>query len=184
MRLRYWTHSQKDVEYDPESGVSTVIKLDSPRKEGEACPGFSAKEKHSLGLYVNFAIFKDERGVVFYAGSKGWSLNSQEVKLSHSRPFPCFSRFRVFESGECVFSFTYSHLGRSLYAFVDPTYDKIDQDADFFLEYVAENATSKEWLSNIENIWSSASTQPINPPDSFQPPVNRTLVSTKYKENP
>jgi len=39
---------------------------------------------------------------------------------------------------------------------LDPTYDKIDEDSDFFLAFVAENAQSPEWQANIRNRWEPA----------------------------
>jgi len=158
MRLHHWTHPQKEIEYNLKSGVSKEINLNEPHKEGEPCPGFSAKEKRLFGPYVSFAIFKDENGIMFYAGSKGWPLSDQEIKFSHSRPFPFLSRFCVHDSEKIAFSIIYSHLGRLLYTLIDPTYDKLEQDADFFLEFIAENANSKDWLSNVNNIWCVAST--------------------------
>ena len=46
--------------------------------------------------------------------------------------------------------------GRLLAAMADPTYDGIDQDQDFFLEFVARNATSPQWLEGVLSLWVSA----------------------------
>lgn len=52
-----------------------------------------------------------------------------------------------------MFSFTYPHLGRLLLALVDPTSDGIDEDTDFFLKFVAENACSPDWRDAVKHQW-------------------------------
>lgn len=54
-----------------------------------------------------------------------------------------------------MFSFWYAHVGRLLWEIIDPTYNKLDEDHDFFLSFVAENATSATWQSNVRERWIS-----------------------------
>jgi hypothetical protein len=153
MRLHHWTHPQKEIEYDLSSGKSQIVYLDKPRDEKAICPGFSARERGLFGRKENFAILNDGEGIVFCARKKIWNLTDPNVKVKHSRFFLFLSSFCVSVSGKNEYSIIYSHIGRMLIMLIDPTYDKIDQDGDFFLEFVAENSNSKEWLQNARDLW-------------------------------
>jgi len=153
VRLHHWTHPQKEIEFDLSRGTSEVVKLDGPRDQNAVCPGYAATEKQFMGRKQHFAIFKSGNGIVFHAGKKHWQLNDSSVKVKHSRPYPFLSRFCIEVSGHKEYSIIYSHLVRVLFMFIDPTYDKIDQDADFFLEFVAENGTTSEWLKHATEHW-------------------------------
>lgn len=155
MRLRHWTHPCKDIEYDPFSGTSQTIQLETPRDNHAVCFGYAASEKRFWGRKEHFAIFKNSQGIVFYAGKRCWQLNNPAISMTHSRPFPFLSRFVIEVSGQKDYTLTYSHIGRLLYTFIDPTYDKIDQDDDFFLEFIAENALSKSWQQQASDVWST-----------------------------
>lgn len=160
MRLRHWTHPCKDIEYDPFSGRSKTIKLNAPRNEHADCFGYAASEKRFLGQEEHFAIFKNSKGIIFCAGQQCWELNHSTIKISHSRPYPFLSRFIIQAPNRKDYSFTYSHIGRLLYMFIDPTYDKIDQHEDFFLEFIAEHALSSAWQQHAHDTWAITDIHP------------------------
>lgn len=153
MKLHHWTHPLKEIVFDINTGQASTSLLNEQRNDNSDCPGFSASESKVFGPKVNFAIFRNDNGIVFYAGKRSWLLNDKNVEIIHSRPFPFLSRFTVKVSGEIDYVITYSHFLRVMYMLIDPTYDKLEQDADFFLEFVAENCKSSEWLKNAENQW-------------------------------
>ena len=157
MRLHHWSRARKDVEFDPATGAATVIALAAPRSGSEAALGFAEFERALLGARQIFAVFRDGDSVVFSAGAKRWALDRPGLRLVHSRRFPFLSRFRVWEDERLAFSITYLHLGRLLVALLDPTYDKLDQDSDFFLEFVAEHAGSSEWRAHVLEQWAPGS---------------------------
>jgi hypothetical protein len=49
-----------------------------------------------------------------------------------------------------------THLARFLLALTDPTYDKVNQEADFFLEFIAEHANAIEWIQIVRERWTSS----------------------------
>ena len=157
MRLHHWTHPRKEIEFNLNDGTARVFELSEDRPENSICPGYSASERRAFGGREHFAVYKLNSDIVFNAGRKSWNLSDDAVEVEHTRPYPFFSRFSVKVSGKTEYSINYCHLGRLLYMCLDPTYDKLEQDADFFLEFVAENGNSKEWLSHVASQWRSAS---------------------------
>jgi hypothetical protein len=156
MRLHHWTHSKRDIEFDPTTGSGRTVALPSLRPDDAPLTGYAAFERRFLGERMWFAIFRRGESIVFHAGTRHWHAGAPGLEFVHRHPFPLLSRFEIHEAGTRVFTFTYSHLGRLLFALNDPTYDKIDQDADFFLEFVAEQANSSEWRENVLTIWRGA----------------------------
>ena len=157
MRLHHWTHPKKEIEFDIDVGQGKVIEIDSPRDKNSECPGFAFSEKRFFGKNECYAIFKSNNDLVFCAGNLKWVLSNKNLKICHWHPFPFFSRFSISVSGVKEYSITYCHFSRMLYALIDPTYDKIDQDSDFFLEFIAENAGSEEWQLHAKNHWYESS---------------------------
>jgi hypothetical protein len=158
MRLNHWAHSQKEIEFDTCEGVGQILGLDKPRDHKSRCSGFSAKEKHILGQQEYFAIVQTQVNTLFYAGKQCWILGNTNLELQHKRIFPFLCTFQVIESGVVKYSIIYSRLLRSLGMFIDPTYDKIDQDSDFFLEFVAETCNTQEWLEHAKSSFEPART--------------------------
>ena len=78
------------------------------------------------------------------------------VEFWHTRRLPFISRFDVYVEGRRVFEIRYSRVARLLWALIDITYDKIDQNSDFFLEFVAENANSPGWRNHVLEQWRSS----------------------------
>ena len=155
MRLHAWNTVWRDVEFDPRSGVASTIKLPAPRSDASVPTGFAHFERSLFGPRQVFALFKLGDILFFSAGARRWQLDQAGLQFVHSHPFPFLSRFRVVETGQTVFSITYSHVGRLVFALIDPTYDKIDEDSDFFLAFVAEYAQSPEWQANARQRWVS-----------------------------
>ena len=89
-----------------------------------------------------FALYRSNNSVVFQTGAQQWIAADSSVEFWHTRRLPFISRFDVYVEGRRVFSIRYSRVARLLWALIDITYDKIDQNSDFFLEFVAENANS------------------------------------------
>jgi hypothetical protein len=157
MRLRCWNRASQDIEFDPETGSAWAIKLAGPRDDSAALVGFAHFERPFLGEPQIFAVFRQDDSLFFSAGARKWRLDRPGLRFVHSQPFPFFSRFRVIEGERVTFSILYSHLGRLLLALADPTYDKIDEDTDFFLSFVAEYGSSPEWRADVLRQWSRGS---------------------------
>lgn len=155
MRLNHWSRAKLDVDFDPATGTAGVIRLSEARPDNSQLTGFAACERRLVGSQTWFAIFRDGEGLVFSAGPQHWRLGAVGVEFKHRRLLPFVSQFQVYEDGRSVYSITYTHFRRLLFAIMDPTYDKIDQESDYFLEFVAENANDDAWQENVKGIWSS-----------------------------
>lgn len=153
MRLHRWNRAAQDIEFDPESGSASLIKLDGPRDESAVPVGFAQFERTLFGARQVFAVFRRGDSVIFAAGSRLWQLDQPDLRLLHSRPRPFCSRFSVIEGGGVAFSILYSHVGRLFFAHLDPTYDRLDEETDFFLSFVAEYGSSPEWQANVLERW-------------------------------
>jgi hypothetical protein len=155
MRLHAWSTLRRDIEFDPATGSATLIRLPAPRPDTSVPTGFADFERSLFGPRQVFALYRSGDALFFSAGARSWQLGQPRLRFVHSHPFPFFSRFRVLESDRVVFSILYSRVGRLLFALMDPTYDKLDEDSDFFLAFVAEYAQSPEWQANVRQRWAS-----------------------------
>jgi hypothetical protein len=142
MLLRHWTHNQKKIEFSPLTGEAKTILLKSSKSTDSTCLGFSHCEKKLFGSKV-----------IFNAGKKSWDTGADGIQFKHSTPYPFISKFQVIENGNCTFSILYSHLGRALLSLIDVTYDQLDKDADFYLEYMAEVLLDSEWRATAKDRW-------------------------------
>jgi len=158
MLLNDWTHERKQIEFNPETGRAKTIPMSNGKNTDEPCVGFAHCEKRIFGSKVNFAIYRENDNIKFSACNKNWNTGSSGIEFKHLQPFPFISKFQIIEDGVCTFSIVYSHLGRALYSIIDVTYDQIDRDADFYLEFVAENILNKEWRAMVLEKWDSIAT--------------------------
>lgn len=155
MRLCHWNRAAWDVEFNPVSGAAVLVKRGTPAREGEPITGFAQFERRIAGARQVFALFRSGDSIVFSAGATHWRLGEPGRRFEHSRGLPFLSRFRVLEGDRVAFSIHYSHVRRLLVALIDPTYDKLEQDSDFFLEFVAEHAHSADWRAHVLERWVS-----------------------------
>lgn len=155
MRLHAWSTVWRDIEFDPGTGSASVVKLRAPRPDTSVPTGFADFERSLLGPRQVFALFRSGDAVFFSAGARRWQVDRPGLRFVHSRPFPFLSRFRVLESGRVVFSILYCHVGRLVFEIIDPTYDRLDEEAAFFLLFVAEYAQSPEWQASVRERWAS-----------------------------
>jgi len=153
MRLHHWGHAWRDVEFDAATGFARIIRLPVPRPDTSPVSGFVAFEHALWGASVAFALYRAGDDLFLSAGRRTWNLGQSGLSFSHRQPFPFISQFQVLEFGQVVFSFSYSHLGRLLWALLDPTYDKLDEDQDFFLAFVAEYGVTPSWQHNARERW-------------------------------
>ena len=153
MRLNHWTHNLKKVEFDTLTGKAKTILLKSSKSTDSICLGFSHCEKKLFGSKVNFATYIEDTKIIFNAGKKSWDTGADGIQFKHSTPYPFISKFQVIENGNCTFSILYSHLGRALLSLIDVTYDQLDKDADFYLEYMAEVLLDSEWRATVKDRW-------------------------------
>jgi len=149
-----WRRADRDIDFNPNTGGGDVIYLQSPRPDDTPTSGFAESERGLCGTRQFFAVYREREDIFFNAGPQRWCLGSPGLCFEHDHRFPFVSRFRVIQSGEVVLAFSYPHFGRLLLALADPTYDKINQDTDFFLEFIAEQANSPEWIQNVCERWS------------------------------
>lgn len=156
MRLHAWGTTTRDIEFDPATGSAAVIKLPESRPDTTVPAGFAHFEQGLFRARQVFALFRSGDTLFFSAGARRWQLGQPGLRFVHSFPVPFLSRFRVFESDRVVFSIWYSHVGRLLFAVMDPTYDKLAEESDFFLAFVAEYAQSPEWQAQVRERWASS----------------------------
>src|SRR5262245_39214075 len=156
MRLHTWSSLRQDIEFDSASGSATVIKLPAPRPDHAVPRGFADFERQLFGTRQAFAVYRSGDAVFFNAGVRRWELGQPGLRFLHGNPFPFFSRFSVVVADRVVFTIQYPHLGRLLWAMIDPTYDGLDEEHDFFLAFVAKHAQSPEWLANVRKHWASS----------------------------
>lgn len=162
MRLHDWSTVRRDVELDPATGKTHLVRLPGPRPDSAPVQGFAAFERSLWGECIPFALYRIESQLFFSAGGRRWNLTQPGLAFSHQR-IVLLSRFRVLESGRAVFAFWYAHFNRFFMEMVDPTYDKLDEEHDFFLLFVAEYATSPTWQSNIRERWIAEPGVPLSP---------------------
>ena len=153
MRLNHWSRAFYDVELEPETGRARRVWLSEARPHGAPLAGFAASERRVLGARCWFALYRAGDAILFQAGSRRWRTDDPAVRFAHHRLLPALSRFAVYVHDRCAFSITYAHAGRLFFAVIDPTYDGIDQESDFFLEFVAEHAGSASWREQVLGIW-------------------------------
>lgn len=154
MRLHAWRTVWRDIEFDPDTGASQIVKLPEPRDSALPVCGFADVAHSIFGRRVTFALYLQESELFFNADARKWHLSDPHLSFSYRIWAARFvSTFSVFESGERTFSFSYPHLIRLVFARLDPTYDPIDFEHDFFLAFVAENAASSSWQGHIRERW-------------------------------
>ena len=155
MRLPSWRSSDRDIDFDPGSGAGSIIVLAAPRPHDAPVPGFAESERSLAGTRTFFAIYRIGNDLFFSAGEHRWRLGTPGLRFEHDREIPFVSRFGVTSDDRPEFIFSYSHVGRQVLEFADPTYDTIDRETDFFLEFIADHANSREWLDNVCRRWTS-----------------------------
>ena len=147
MILHSWSRVDRDVRFDPVTGRSESIPVPGRRELEPPIAGFAASERSTSGPLVTFAVYRSGPGIFLSAGARRWLLGAPELRLEHTRRVPFVSRFRVSEGGRPTFVYSYFHFRRLMLALLDPTYDGIDQDHDFFLEFLAREALTPAWLA-------------------------------------
>ena len=152
MRLRDWRSDRRDVELDPATGKARYVPLPEPRADPFPLQGFATFERSLGGARVPFALYRAGDNLFFSAAERRWDLTDPGLTFSHRR-FGFLSRFRVLASARVTFSFWYLHVGRSVLEIVDPTSDALTRDTDFFLRFVAQNATSHTWQHEVRKRW-------------------------------
>lgn len=120
------------VQFDPESG------LIESSAESELPVEFGSVWKQSGRWFV---LWHDGNALVFQAGSRRWKLDSG-IELAVSGRFR--RNFRICRNAKTLFSFSYWFRG-SIWGFVDPTYDSLDEEADDFFVYVT--GMWKHWMN-------------------------------------
>ena len=156
MQLRYWTRAYREVEFDVANGEARVVRLSSPRPDTAPLYGYAACERRLFGRRVWFALYRDGDDVVFQSAARRWLAADASVRFRHRRPLPFVSHFEVLVGGRRELSIRYSHLARLVWALIDTTYDGIDREHDYFLEFVAEQANSTVWRDHVVARWQSA----------------------------
>jgi hypothetical protein len=154
MRLHEWNSMSHDIEFDPRTGSSSRIELPDLRPDTAIPTGVACFETRIFGPREVFALYRRGDAVCFSAGARYWPLAQPGLRFEHEHPYPFFSRFRVLESDEEVYSFLYMRRGARLFLEIfDPTYDSIDEEGDHLLVFVTRYATSPEWQALVRERW-------------------------------
>src|SRR5262249_12800310 len=157
MRLHEWNSVSHDIEFDPHTGSASRIELPDARSDTAIPTGIGCFEKRLFGPREVFALYKRGDAMFFSAGARCWPLAQPGLRFDHDHPYPFFSRFRVFESDEEVFSFLYTRRGARLFLEIfDATYDAVDEEVDYLLVFVTRYATSAEWQAQVRERWACA----------------------------
>ena len=155
LRLASWRRADREIEFNPETGTGRVITLQVPRTDDTPISGFAQSERRVGGARLCFAVYRAGEEIYFHAGKRRWRLGTPRLRFEHHHLFPFVARFRV--SGEDGgFGFSYVHIRRQVLAIMDLTYDLVDQETDYFLGFVADYASSPQWLDNVRTHWTSA----------------------------
>jgi len=138
MLLGNWRIGWLAFEFDPREGrYSRRFRV---QKDSAAC-GFGSIERTIEHGRMFFALYRSRRRVIFQAGSQSWVLNTSRVRFEHRlRADKRSSEFSVLHDGRLAFACSYRHTLRSTMARLDPTYDSIDFEHDYFLGHVGNLA--------------------------------------------
>lgn len=146
MLLAHYWNSRGVMEFDMLTGA-VGPKLQVSRES--AAWGFLWRQRGKW-----FAIRKDHESLILQHGAKQWRLNG-EYEFSVKRGF--FRQFKIRSAGEVVFSFNYFFKG-PIYAYIDFTYDFLDEEHDDFFIYVTErwmrwqDKGDSAWIEVIKNV--------------------------------
>ena len=159
--LRVWDRFAAVVEFDVDSGrvISGRRTLGDPKTAPTS--GFTKTERGRRGRAFDFAVYRDFDDVYFQAGNKRWRVGDPNVRFSHARLSPISSRFRVEVGGAVDFDFAYAHPLRSLVEMLDPTYDYLDLESDFFLIYVADHFSESGARDDHMEGWTPIRSSPL-----------------------
>lgn len=154
MLLHAWHRVDRDVDFDPDTGLARVIKRPGRRTVDDPPRGFASFERSLSGRRHVFAVYRSGDEVFLSAGVNRWRLTEPGLRLVHARATPFVSRFVVSRRSEDAMRFSYVHIGRLFFELVDPTYDRIDHEQAFFLEFLATYALTPTWLEAART-WAS-----------------------------
>ena len=158
MLLHLWDRVDRDVEFDPDTGLTRVVRRPGRRSVDDPPRGFASFERSVRGRRLVFAVYRAGEDVYLSAGRNRWRLTEPGLRLTHSRPSLLVSEFVVSMASEDVLRFRYFHIVRVLFELVDPTYDRIDQEQAFFLDFLATYALTPTWLEAAGK-WTSHETR-------------------------
>ena len=154
MRLDCWSSVWFEGEFAPAAGVVHRIRLPNPRRSELKSSGYFAIERPMFRPPIALALYLSNQNLYFQAGPRRWSLAQPGLRFQFAElPFGPFARFQVLEESQPTWQLTYSYLGRSLDALIDPTYDALEFQNDHFLSFVAETAITTEWQTNAKEKW-------------------------------
>lgn len=125
-------------EFDPRQGrYSRRLRA---QKDSAVC-GFGSVELTTEHGPMLFALYRSGGTIVFQAGPQSWRLNTSSLRFEHRlRADKRSSEFSVFQDDRLAFACSYRHAFRSIMARLDPTYDNIDFEHDYFLGHVGSLA--------------------------------------------
>jgi hypothetical protein len=134
MLLGNWRIGWLAFEFDP--GEGRYSRRFRAAKDSAVC-GFGTVERTIEHGNMFFALYRSDRTVVFQAGPQSWALNTGRLRFEHRlRVDTRSSEFSVFQDDRLAFGCSYRHPVRSTMARLDPTYDNIDFEKDYFLGHV------------------------------------------------
>ena len=134
MLLGNWRMGWLAFEFDPREG--RYSRRFRAQKDSPVC-GFGAVERTIERGPMFFALYRSDRKVMFQVGPQSWALNAAGLRFEHRlRADRKSSEFSVFEDDRLAFACSYHHAVRSTMAKLDPTYDNIDFEQDYFLGHV------------------------------------------------
>lgn len=99
-----------------------------------------------------YAVYVVGRSLRFCANSREWECASGGPELSYRRFFG-IEKFRVREDGVKQFSRCYANLGVTAGTLRDPTFDAIDQDRTYFLQWCTKRLADPEARAALIERW-------------------------------
>jgi len=151
--LACWNSVWVTGRFNPRTGALWRLPLPSPRKAGAPLAGYCALERTLNGIRLPVVIYSCGTFLRLHVGPSVWQLPDPSISFVHtSVEGVTQSSFSVLCNGADALSFSYRHRIRSAIASVDPTYDGLDHEADYFLSFLAAQAADPEWQAAVPSL--------------------------------
>jgi len=143
--LQDW--DSRDKIFEVSTGSSEFASKRKVPRERLKISGYAVKHRNDF-----LAVYADNDRVFFKVNSNEWDFSSFDTELQYSRVlFLEFVKIRV--QGKTVFSKWYNVFGILRAAVKDPTFDKIDEDSSYFLQWCYRILNNSERRKTIAREW-------------------------------
>lgn len=99
------------------------------------------------GRRTLWALYRDGDGIRLRIGGSCWDTLDGRVRVELDWPRFGVARFRIRVDGRIDHESRRSYPFRSLIARIDPTYDAIEYETDFFEAFIEVACVQRDWLA-------------------------------------